>query len=76
MEQRTLGRTGLTVSAVGLGCSGMSSDYGVPDDVESAATIAHAIDLGVTFFDTSTPTGRGATKSLSAAPSGAGVRRS
>jgi len=53
MEYRDLGSQGLRVSAVGLGCSGMSSDYGVPDDVESVATIHHAIDKGLTFFDTS-----------------------
>ena len=64
MEQRTLGTTGLRVSALGLGCSGMSSDYGVPNDVESAATIAHAIDLGVTFFDTSDAYGNGRNEEL------------
>lgn len=53
MKSRTLGSQGLTVSALGLGCSGMTSDYGVRDDVESVATLHHAIDLGVTLFDTS-----------------------
>ncbi len=53
MERRTLGSAGLTVSTIGLGCSGMTGDYGVPDDVESTATIHRAIDLGVDFFDTS-----------------------
>ncbi|UEM24676.1 aldo/keto reductase (plasmid) [Skermanella mucosa] len=53
MEHRSLGSAGLRVSAIGLGCSGMTGDYGVPDDVESTATIHRAIDLGVTFFDTS-----------------------
>jgi|GEM_PF-6694548 len=49
---RKLGRQGLEVSAVGLGCMGMSQSYGVPNDEESIATIHRAIDLGVTFFDT------------------------
>ncbi|WP_158046300.1 aldo/keto reductase [Skermanella pratensis] len=53
MERRSLGNAGLRVSAIGLGCSGMTGDYGVPDDVESTATIHRAIELGVTFFDTS-----------------------
>ncbi len=46
-------KQGLRVSAVGLGCSGMSADYGVPDDVESIATIHRCIDLGITMLDTS-----------------------
>jgi len=53
MKYRDLGSQGLRVSAIGLGCSGMSSDYGIPDDAESVATIRHAIDNGITFFDTS-----------------------
>lgn len=53
MKYRDLGSQGLRVSAIGLGCSGMSSDYGIPDDAESVATIHHAIDNGITFFDTS-----------------------
>jgi aryl-alcohol dehydrogenase-like predicted oxidoreductase len=44
---------GLRVSAIGLGCSGMSADYGVPDDVESIATIHRCVDLGITMLDTS-----------------------
>src|SRR5437867_4202698 len=52
MQYRQLGQ-GLRVSAIGLGCSGMSADYGVPDDVESIATIRRCIDLGVTMLDTS-----------------------
>ncbi len=52
MTQRRLGRQGLTVSALGLGCLGMSQSYGVPDDRESLATLARAIELGVTLFDT------------------------
>jgi aryl-alcohol dehydrogenase-like predicted oxidoreductase len=52
MPARKLGRQGLEVSAVGLGCMGMSQSYGAPDDAESVATIHRAIDLGVNFFDT------------------------
>lgn len=52
MERRTLGRQGLTVSALGLGCMGMSEFYGERDDRESIATIHRALELGVTFFDT------------------------
>jgi aryl-alcohol dehydrogenase-like predicted oxidoreductase len=52
METRTLGRSGLAVSALGLGCMGMSEFYGPRDDAESLATIERALDLGVTFLDT------------------------
>jgi aryl-alcohol dehydrogenase-like predicted oxidoreductase len=52
LEQRTLGRQGLEVSAIGLGCMGMSQFYGVTDDAESVATIHRALELGLTFFDT------------------------
>lgn len=52
MHTRTLGTQGLTVSALGLGCMGMSQSYGSPDDAESIATIHRALELGVTFFDT------------------------
>src|SRR5689334_2211369 len=51
LPTRTLGR-GLQVSALGLGCLGMSQSYGVPDEQESLATIRRALDLGITFFDT------------------------
>ncbi|MET0546349.1 MAG: aldo/keto reductase [Caulobacterales bacterium] len=49
---RKLGRQGLTVSAVGLGCMGMSQSYGPANEQESIATLHRAIELGCTFFDT------------------------
>jgi aryl-alcohol dehydrogenase-like predicted oxidoreductase len=52
MESRSLGRQGLVVSAMGLGCMGMSEFYGVTNDKDSIATIHQAFDLGVTFLDT------------------------
>ena len=52
MKQRKLGRGGPVVSAIGLGCMGMSDFYGERDEEESLATIHRALDLGVTFFDT------------------------
>lgn len=52
LPTRTLGRSDLTVSALGLGCMGMSEFYGSLDDDESVATIHHAINQGVTLFDT------------------------
>lgn len=52
MRSRNLGREGLTVSEIGLGCMGMSEFYGTTDEGESVATIQRAIELGVTFLDT------------------------
>ncbi len=52
MQTRTLGRSGLTVSALGLGCMGMSDFYGQQDDAESIRTLHRAVELGVTLFDT------------------------
>ncbi|HEV8609811.1 MAG TPA: aldo/keto reductase [Thermoanaerobaculia bacterium] len=52
LHRRKLGRQGLEVSAIGLGCMGMSQSYGAADENESIATIHRALELGVTLFDT------------------------
>ncbi len=52
MQMRRLGRDGPRVSAIGLGCMGMSQSYGTPQDEESRATIHRALELGVNFLDT------------------------
>jgi aryl-alcohol dehydrogenase-like predicted oxidoreductase len=64
MEYRRLGKSSLVVSAMGLGCMGMSQSYGAPDDSESIATIHHAIDEGMTFFDTADIYGVGKNEEL------------
>src|ERR1700733_5320853 len=53
MKTRRLGSGGPEVSAVGLGCMGMSAFYGTTDDAEATATIHRALDLGCNFLDTS-----------------------
>jgi aryl-alcohol dehydrogenase-like predicted oxidoreductase len=65
MDTRTLGRDGVTVSALGLGCMGMSQGYyGPTDDDESVATIHRAIELGVTVIDTAMSYGAGGNERL------------
>ncbi|MGY1830010.1 aldo/keto reductase [Geodermatophilus sp. SYSU D01180] len=61
---RTLGRDGLVVSALGLGCMGMSQMYGAADRDESIATVHRALDLGITFLDTSDVYGDGHNEEL------------
>jgi aryl-alcohol dehydrogenase-like predicted oxidoreductase len=64
METRKLGRCGPVVSALGLGCMGMSDFYGGRDDDEAIATIHHAIERGVTLFDTADMYGMGRNEEL------------
>ena len=64
MKTRKLGREGLEVSALGLGCMGMSDFYAGRDDAESVATINLALDRGVTFLDTADMYGVGANEEL------------
>lgn len=64
LETRTLGRQGLVVSAIGLGCMGMSQSYGPADEAESIATIHRAIALGCTFLDTAEVYGNYANEEL------------
>jgi aryl-alcohol dehydrogenase-like predicted oxidoreductase len=64
MDQRELGTSGIAVSAVGLGCMSMSQSYGVPDEAESEATLRHALEVGVTFFDTANAYGDGHNEQL------------
>ena len=64
LQMRELGRSGLSVSALGLGCMGMSDFYGAGDEAESIATIHRAIELGVNFLDTADIYGMGRNEEL------------
>lgn len=64
MQQRTLGKSSLAVSAIGLGCMSMSNVYGKGDDAESIAVVHHALDLGVNFLDSSDMYGWGQNEEL------------
>ncbi len=62
MQERRLGKDGPIVSAIGLGCMGMSDFYGPADETESIATIHEAIDHGITLLNTGDFYGRGITR--------------
>jgi aryl-alcohol dehydrogenase-like predicted oxidoreductase len=64
MDRRRLGTQGLEVSALGLGCMGMSEFYGTTDEGEAIATIHRALELGIDFLDTADMYGRGANEQL------------
>jgi aryl-alcohol dehydrogenase-like predicted oxidoreductase len=64
MPRRSLGKTGLSVSAMGLGCMGMSEFYGKRDDEQSIRVIHRSIDLGMDFLDTADMYGIGANEEL------------
>jgi aryl-alcohol dehydrogenase-like predicted oxidoreductase len=64
VQQRTLGKSSLAVSAIGLGCMSMSNVYGKGDDAESIAVVHRALDLGVNFLDSSDVYGWGQNEEL------------
>jgi len=64
MQKRKLGRSGAEVSALGLGCMGMSEFYGGADEAESLATLRRSLEIGVTFWDTADMYGNGGNERL------------
>jgi aryl-alcohol dehydrogenase-like predicted oxidoreductase len=64
MNCRKLGKTDIQLSAIGLGCMGMSTSYGQADEKESITTLHRALDLGVNFWDTADVYGNGANEVL------------
>jgi len=64
MKYKELAKTGENLSVIGLGCMGMSSAYGQPDDTESIATLQYALDLGINFWDTADIYGNGVNEEL------------
>ena len=64
LPRRRLGANGPEVSALGLGCMGMSEFYGPADDARSLAVLNHALDIGIDFLDTADMYGSGANERL------------
>jgi aryl-alcohol dehydrogenase-like predicted oxidoreductase len=64
MKKQKIGNNNIEVSAIGLGCMGMSSAYGQPDDTESIATLERALELGINFWDTADVYGNGVNEEL------------